>query len=313
MKTLERKTIVSEKDKLQLSVLIGVPEKEFIGIVQISHGMCEHKERYLPFLDFLTERGYITVIHDHRGHGESVVTKEDLGFFYQDGANALIEDLHQITLWIKNKYPNLPYYLFGHSMGSLIARAYLKRYDRELDGLIICGCPSNNLTSKLGQKLINEMITIKGEHFRSEQLNTMLFGSFNRKFDNVTSKNDWICSNKNVVEEYDKDPLCGFVFTLNGFLNLCILIELVYSKEGWNTTKKKLPIWFISGTKDPCLVNKKKFIEAISLLQYIGYENVTYHVYSGMRHEILNETKSEKVFEDIAHKLLEWKVLSNLY
>ena len=122
--------LTSKQDGLKLHVLLMEPEQSPKGIVQICHGMAEHKERYEPFMQMLCSNGYISVIHDHRGHGKSVKDVVDLGYFYDDSGKAIIEDAHQVTTWMKERYgEELPYHLFGHSMGSLVVRCYLKKYD----------------------------------------------------------------------------------------------------------------------------------------------------------------------------------------
>ena len=126
----------SHHDRLLLHGLVVRPEQEPCrGILQVAHGMCEHKERYLPFLQEMADHGYLCIIHDHRGHGESVRQPEDLGYFYPDGGTAIVSDLYQVTRWIREQYPELPLYLFGHSMGSLVVRCYLKRYPDVPDGV----------------------------------------------------------------------------------------------------------------------------------------------------------------------------------
>ena len=165
MKTINKK-IKSKCDKLPLAVTITLPEENVPvrGIVQISHGMAEHKERYYPFMEFLANNGYIGVINDHRGHGDSVKSEDDLGYFYDTTATYIIEDLHQITQEIKKEYPDLPVYLFGHSMGSLVVRCYLKHYDNDIDKLIVCGSPSKNSAAGLGivlVKIMAKFITLK--------------------------------------------------------------------------------------------------------------------------------------------------------
>ena len=138
-------SFLSEADALEISVLCLMPEAGVHprAIVQLVHGMSEYKERYIPFMEYLTSKGYISVIHDHRGHGKSVKDEADLGYFYDNSGKAIIEDVHQVTTWMKERYgKELPYHLFGHSMGSLVVRCYLKKYDNELDSLIVCGSPS---------------------------------------------------------------------------------------------------------------------------------------------------------------------------
>ena len=117
-------TLDSKADGLSLSLQVAEPTGCPRGVLQISHGMAEHKERYEPLMEFLAEQGIVVAIHDHRGHGKSVRAAEDLGYFYADGARALVEDLHQVTAWLRREYAReLPLYLLGHSMGSLAARA----------------------------------------------------------------------------------------------------------------------------------------------------------------------------------------------
>lgn len=140
---IQKFTLESHHDRLLLQGLLVLPEqKPPRAVFQVAHGMCEHKERYLPFLQEMADHGYVCVIHDHRGHGGSVRQTEDLGYFYPDGGPALVSDLYQVTRWIREQYPELPLYLFGHSMGSLAVRCYLKRYPDVPDGVFVCGSPS---------------------------------------------------------------------------------------------------------------------------------------------------------------------------
>lgn len=300
-------SIASNQDNLPLHVCIMEPEAEAEAVVQLSHGMSEHKERYYGFMEFLCSHGYVCVIHDHRGHGNSIRQEDHYGYFYEDGAENLIKDLYQVGKGVRDKFSGLPFYLFGHSMGSLVARAYLKAYPKALDGLIVCGCPSDNPGRLAGKKLVELFMKQKGPYYRSEKLNQLIFGGFNGKFKAEGSPNSWLCSDKAVVSAYDESKKCGFVFTLNGFYNLFKLMGMVYSRSGWRVEKRQLPIWFLSGEEDPCMLSRAKFMEALSLLQYVGYENVTYCLYPGMRHEILNEIGKEKVFADILEKLKSWR------
>ncbi|WP_286078086.1 alpha/beta fold hydrolase, partial [Thomasclavelia cocleata] len=147
---MERLKINSSCDNLPLDVIISTCADPK-GIVQIAHGMCEYKERYLDFINNLNQNGYIVIIHDHRGHGKSVLNENDLGYFYNDGASAIVEDIYLLSKYIKNRFNDLPLYLLGHSMGSLIVRNYIQKYDYEIDGLIICGSPSYNKLTKVGK------------------------------------------------------------------------------------------------------------------------------------------------------------------
>lgn len=291
--------IKSEFDGLDLGVMMAKPREKSKGIVQISHGMAEHKERYIPFMKFLNEQGYITIIHDHRGHGESVKSKDDLGYFYDSTGDAIIEDLHQITLYIKNKYPKLPIYLLGHSMGSMVVRKYIKKYDKDIDKLIVCGAPSENTNVGLALKLVKVLKKIKGEKYRSKLIDKLTFGSYNKNFKNDKDNNAWLCSDISIREDYKKDDSCGFIFTLNGFWNLFILMRDIYIADDYLIRNPHLKILFIAGSDDPVIISRRDWEESQIFLKNVGYEYVKGIIYKNMRHEILNEKEKDKVFNDI--------------
>lgn len=291
--------IKSKCDGLELEATIFIPETEIKGIFQISHGMAEHKERYFEFMEFLTNAGYVTVINDHRGHGNSVKSKEDLGYFYDKTATYIVEDLHQITEYIKQLYPNKKVILFGHSMGSMVVRKYIKKYDGDIYKLIVCGSPSRNPFAKVGLNVAKIVEKIKGEKYRSEFIQNLAFGNYNKSLKDAKSANSWICANQDVVAEYDKDDLCGFVFTANGFQNLFNLMIDIYDNQNWSLSNKDLPILFIAGSDDPVIINKEKWLYSQEFLKKIGYKNINNKIYSGLRHEILNEKNKEVVYKDI--------------
>jgi len=281
----------SECDGLKLDIEVYIPEGEPKGIVQLSHGMVEDKKYYFDFMEFLTQNGYVSIINDHRGHGKSIKAKEDLGFFYEESSDYVVEDLHQITKYIKNRFPDHKVYLLGHSMGSLIVRKYIKKYDDEIDALIVCGSPSINKFSKAGLLAAKTVKLFKGERYRSKLLNTLALGS--------DYTNSWISNDKKYVEEFTKDEDCGFIFTTNGFINLTKLMIDTYSKKGWQLKNKELPIFFIAGEDDTVIKNLKLWHKSIDFIKNIGYENVTYKSYPNMKHAILKENNKEIVYNDI--------------
>ena len=291
--------ICSWQDGLELSLLWLEPETEPKGILQISHGMSEYKERYLPFMEYLAKRGYICAIHDHRGHGKSVKYKSDLGYMYGGKEVALVEDLHQVTSWLKERYPGLPLYLLGHSMGSLIARNYLKRYDFELEKLILTGPPCENGAADVGLFLSRIEKRFRGAHHKSKLLEVMAFGPYALKFKEEKSRSSWVCSDKEVVKDYDASEYCGFTFSADAFESLMLLMKGTYSKKGWNLMKPELPILFLAGAEDPCAGGGRKFVKELQFMKAVGYRKVTGKMYPKMRHEILNETKKEMVYENI--------------
>lgn len=298
-------TINSPVDNLPLDVLLFECECPK-GIVQICHGMSEHKERYIPFMKYLYDHGYASIIHDHRGHGKSVLSVDDIGYLYDGGHKALVEDVYAVNQFIHEKYPNLPVVLFGHSMGSLVVRAFTKEKDDTIDGLIVCGSPSENKLAAVGKSLSKIIMKTKGGKYHSNLIHEMAFGSYNKGIKRARSKNSWLCTDPTVVEKYDKDELCGFVFTANGFYNLFDMMQYVYNKTGWKKTNEKLPIHFIAGSNDPCITSQKLFSDAVNFMRGIGYKSVTSKLYPKMRHEILNEVGKERVYSDVVENMNVW-------
>ncbi len=301
MRNIEKKDIVikSNCDNLAISVTMFVPEGEKKGIFQVSHGMAEHKERYYEFLEYVANEGYVTIISDHRGHGKSVKEKEDLGFFYDNSSEYIVEDIHQITLYVKELFKDKKIILFGHSMGSMVVRKYIKKYDKDIDKLIVCGSPSKNSFVNLAISIIKIMKIFKGERHKSDFIQNLAIGNYNKTVKNAKSENSWICANDETVEKYDNDELCGFIFTLNGFENLFKLMKGIYIKHGWALKNKEMPILFIAGSNDPVIMNEQKWKESQEFLKDIGYTNINGKLYKDLRHEILNEKNKQDIYDDI--------------
>ena len=201
---------------LQLMAAVAAPEHPQAAVVFV-HGMAEHKERYYPFMNYLCELGYACVIYDQRGHGATARTPDELGYFGKDGLMNLIEDTHAVVRWTREQYPGLKVFLFGHSMGSMVVRSFTKKYDDEIDGLVVCGSPSDNGVAGLGILMTRFIQLFKGDRYRSKEVARMMFGPHNKKFRAEGIRNAWLSSNKDNVVQYNEDPLCGFLFTLNGY------------------------------------------------------------------------------------------------
>lgn len=288
----------SEVDGLELGASLRAPASP-VGILQLVHGMAEHRERYHEFMDYCAEQGLVVAIHDHRGHGESARVAEDYGYFGKNGAEAMVRDAHQMTEYLKAQFPGLPLTLFGHSMGSLVVRCYTQEFDRDIDKLIVCGSPSKRLGVGVAIAAAKFLRLFQGERHRSGLVNRLAFGGYNSKFPEAKSPNSWIVSDPAVVEAYDADERDGFVFTLNGFETLFRLVKRAYSKKGWRVENPELPVMFIAGADDPCIISWKDFDKAVNFMRKRGYENVSSKLYPRMRHEILNEIGKEEVWQDV--------------
>nr|CRY93796.1 hypothetical protein [uncultured prokaryote] len=299
-------TLPASADGLTLSVLqvvpSGVPPR---GILQLVHGMCEHKERYLPFMQFMADNGYACVLHDHRGHGASAAHPGDLGYFSAGGWRAMVDDVLAVHRHACDTFPGLPCHLFGHSMGSLVVRALLKRHSVRLASVTVCGSPSLHPATGLAQGFSALCERMLGGHYRPMWLQALSFGGFDRPYRHEHRRNAWICSDSAVVEAYNADPLCNFVFTANGFRNLFALMRYCYSPKDWGHADANLPVHFVSGGDDVCRRTDKAFHSAADLMRRVGYRRTDSHLFGGMRHEILNEPQRLQVWRHILASLKE--------
>ncbi|NCB92611.1 MAG: alpha/beta hydrolase [Clostridia bacterium] len=294
-----KKKVISDTDGLELDVLELIPEGEPKGIFQIHHGMSEYKERYFPFMEYLAQAGYVAVIHDCRGHGKSVRSQEDHGYMYGGGMNALIEDTHQIMMMEKEIWKECPVILFGHSMGSLVVRAYAAKYDDEIDMLVVCGSPSKNPYLFMGKRIAKIQEKIKGSHSKGKILELLTLGPYAKAFASEKNRYAWICTDKAVLDHYERSPMCGFTFTVDGYQTLFELMGAVYAKTDEKCRNPELPVLFVGGADDPCIGGARRYAQAVQHMRHLGYLNTKGKLYPGMRHEILNEKGKEKVFGDI--------------
>jgi len=292
--------LTSKVDGLELSVLVTQPEEGVAlrGVLQLVHGMAEYKERYLPLMEYLADRGVACVIHDHRGHGKSMRDEEDKGFLYGAGADGLIADTVQVNRYAAQCFPGLPVVLFGHSMGSLVARCYLRENDWDLKALVISGPPTENPAAKGGLKLAKTQKALRGGRSAGKLLEGMAFGGYYKRF--PESRCAWVCADPVTVQAYEDDPMCGFTFTADGFVGLMELMCRTYEKSGWQCARPALPILFLGGEEDPCIDGAEKFEKAMAHLRGVGYRDVRGKLYPGLRHEICNERSKYEVFADIA-------------
>ena len=303
MPKIHNATMISDFDGLELSLCLVTPNSnQPRALVQLAHGMSEHKERYLPFMEFLATHGYACLISDHRGHGASVKDPKDLGYFYNKGAKGVVEDMHQITGYFRSLYPGRKLILLGHSMGSLAARVYLRKYDREIDGLVICGSPGKNPFAGLGLALNWIMTRFKGDRYVSPFFVKLITGRLKRK--GSVNANAWLNDNVENLQRYEEDPLCGFPYTLNGYRVLLQLMRRAY--RGMRAKNKALRIHFVSGEKDPCAPNRRGFIHAMRRMLRDGYIQVSGKTYFGMRHEVLNHTNHQVVYDDLLEIFDRW-------
>ena len=303
-------TLKSDFDGINLAVAMKNVEKPR-AVLQIVHGMAEHKARYFPFMEYLAGRGIVCVINDHRGHGGSVSDKKELGYFGENGAEGLVEDLHQVTLEAKKRYPGAKFFMLGHSMGALAVRTYIQKYGGEIEGLIVSGNPGYVPIAPWGVKMAKRAQEKRGRLARCRLLTVGTLGPFILSAPSLRSMNNWISTDREIVREYDKDPMCGFEFYANGYEALLTLMVKANDPDG-EAPNKEMPVKFFSGAKDACMGGEKALRDAAGRLTRAGYGDVQVKIYPGMRHEILNEVGRERVYADMADVLDGWICKENV-
>lgn len=279
------------------------PESGVKAVFQIVHGMAEHGERYEEFARYLCEKGFAVLVDDHVGHGKSVKKDDDLGYFGESGGwNAFVEDERSLTEMIKNEYPDTPIIFFGHSMGSFIAREYIRRYgnDETIKGAVICGTSGRNPAAAIAITLAGTVAKAKGSRHRSKFIDKMAFGPYNNKIENPRTSFDWLTTDETIVDKYIADKYCGFLFTAAGYKDLFTVLNTVSGKAWYSAVPKDLPLLITAGEEDPVGAYGKGVKQVYNDLTAENCADVTIKLYKGMRHEILNEKERATVYEDIA-------------
>ncbi len=270
------------------------------GIVQIAHGMAEHHKRYEDFISYLNDNGYAVFINDHLGHGKSVSDDSQLGFFgTENGWKNIVDDTKNLTDIAKSELPDVPVILFGHSMGSFVARLYSTLYGDEINGAIYCGTAGANPAAGVGIGVVKSIIKIKGTHYRSKLIDKLAFGTYNSKIKPARTAFDWLTSDNDIVDKYIEDKYCGFLFTACGYRDLMEMIVEINRPEWFSAVRKDLPIYLIAGNADPVGNYGKGIKEVYRNLANTGHSDVTIKLFDGDRHEILNEKDKSDVYRSV--------------
>ena len=283
---------------------IYYPQKKApVGIVQIAHGMVDYVERYKPLADFLTGEGYIVAGNDHLGHGKSVFSHDELGYFAKKGGcDFVISDLYEMNKILRSNYKDLPVILLGHSMGSFIARLYANKYPHSISGLIIHGTAGPNPVLPFGKTLAALISFFRGEFHRSKMLKNLSTGVYNKRFPKEEGTNAWLTRKTEAVIDKDKDARGGFSFTASGYRDLFRFLGRSNSKEWFKSFPKTMPTLVVSGDADPVGNFGKGVSYVYKKLLISGAERVELKLYEGARHELFNETNADEIFRD----LLKW-------
>ena len=303
----------SDKGKQIYYEIYTKPDFKPKAIVQLAHGMCEYVRRYRPFARWLNDHGYLAVGNDHLGHGMTAAKlaeekdgiidpaeNDELGYFSENnGWQHCVADMHRLTRIMKKEYPDLPYFMFAHSMGSLLGRAYVTQYPDELDGVIFSG--TSGLLGNEPELLLylEGLKKAKGDRFRPPLTDKAMFGKYG--IYNTKAGRDgggWLNRDAEAVMKYAQDPYCTFKFTVNGFINLVSALHFSNRDQWFEEYPKELPTYLISGSKDPVGDCGKGVLKVYNKMKLYDCD-VEMKIYNGAKHEVINEINKEEVYDDV--------------
>lgn len=272
------------------------------AVIQIVHGMAEYIDRYDDLAEYLVGRGFVVCAEDHIGHGRSAAGPEEYGHMpAHGGKDILLGDAHELYRIVHGVFPDVPYVLYGHSMGSFIARAYLCRFGEELAACVLSG--TGNVApalSRFGRTLARAQAAVRGETYRSKMIDNMGAGAYGKQIENARTPLDWLSTDPAVVDKYIEDELCGFMFTVGGYATLLDLTAEVATPECAAKVPRELPVLFVAGDGDPVGDMGRGVQAAAQLMKDASVHSVDVKIYPGMRHEIHNEVGHDQVYDDVA-------------
>jgi len=273
-----------------------LPETPPRAIVQIAHGLVEHSQRYARFAAALNRAGFGVYANDHRGHGHSAAAA-DLGFLAaSDGWRRCLDDLWTLNRQIAATHSGLPIVLFGHSMGSILARGFAAEHGEALAALVLSGANGRPpATAALGPPIARFERWRLGPRGKSKLLKAMMFGAFNQPFKPARTEFDWLSRDPAEVDAYIADPLCGFDFSTQLVIDLLDGLKPLLAPSELARIPKRLPIYVMSGARDPVGATLQSLLDAYRA-SGLG---VTARVYPDARHELLNETNRDEVAADL--------------
>lgn len=291
---------IPSKGKGSLHCIEWIPQKPVVAVFQIVHGIAEHILRYDDFARFLCSKGIAVVAEDHMGHGGSLGAGDPKGYFFGGWVTA-VDDTYSLLQKTRQKYPNIPYIIFGHSMGSFLTRTLLYRHpDSGISGAIICGTAWQPKPALYAGAALSHMICkCCGDTHVSPLLHGIMFGSSLKKIKDPKTPFDWICSDPKVVSDYAEDPLCGFTETCGLARDLIAGIRMNQKPENLRKMDTQLPVLFVAGSLDPVGNYGKGVIKTADAFVKSGLKQVETILYTRSRHEILNDVEKIRVYQDI--------------
>ena len=304
--SFQKNYFTSSNGKTRISYYIWSPSVPARGVVQIVHGMCEYMGRYTELALYLAEKGYVVCGEDHLGHGQSVGDKDVFGYFgRRGGADFLIEDVELLHKIMSDSYPNKPYIVLGHSMGSFIARNWYAKYGASCSGLILSGTAVANPLMGLLKALAYVQRCFLGSKKPANFLASMINKRYLKKIREPLTPADWISYDQEVVKKYSGDPFCTFTFTHSGYIDLFTLLKRCNTEEWYASIPKDKPILLLAGDEDPVGDYGEAPQKIYNKLLATGQQKVTIDIRHGMRHEPHNEIGREAIYQRYAAYLFD--------
>ncbi len=306
MREIEQFNFLSSNKRSNINAVLWPADNETIGVVQISHGVAEHIKRYDHFARFLNTHGFAVAANDHIGHGESFENDEDYLYFDDDnGWFCVVEDMKKLHDIVSEKYAKVPYFIFGHSMGSFLTRSYLIIYNKSLSGAILSGTGyTPSLILSAGRAAASVSAAFKGKRTRSTLLDKLAFGGYNKAFAPNRTKSDWLTRDNTEVDKYISDPKCGGIPTTGLFMQMFRGIAYNQKPSNLLLMDKNLPVLFISGDADPVGGFGEGVKNSYKTFVKAGMKDVSFKLYHNARHELLNETNKYEAYSYISDWLL---------
>lgn len=295
-----------DQDGVEIFVYKWSPGSPPRGAVQIAHGLAEHGARYAEFAEFLTGAGYVCYADDHRGHGKTAGDGKNLGKLGPGGWDSTVKALKALTDIIKKENPGIPLFMIAHSWGSLLAQDYIEQWGSVINGVILSGTNGKQpfIVRTMAPFLAKRQMKKLGPDAPSELLSGLAFKGYNKPFEPAPTEFEWLCTDRDVVDKYVNDPYCGWMSSAGTsmFLELANGVKKISQKSLQEKIPTDLPIYVMTGSEDPSNNHGRGASVLYEQYRHLGIKDVKIKIYQGARHEILNETNREEVYQD----MLDW-------
>lgn len=291
-------SFLSADGSTQVYAVAWIPDAKPHAVLQLIHGLDEHVGRYAPFAEFMAEHGYVVVGNDHLGHGRTAAAEEDFGFFAEKGGwDLVLSDIHALREQTGKEWPDLPYFMLGHSMGSFLLRSYIIRWPGDIFGAVISGTGQMaRPVVAAGRALARTEIRLHGPKVRSMKLYNLSFGAYNKRFQPIRTERDWLTRDTEIVDANIADPFCGHVFTASLFRDM--LGGIAYNRKPKNLRRmdRHLRVLFIAGDSDPVGDFGRGVTASYNSFVKTGMRHVRMRLFKDCRHEVLNELNRGEIW-----------------